>query len=163
MHGNRVRFKVSLDTSFNFAAYIVYKWQGRGHHKMNIPRKMSINPWQCLIILRWTSAVDRTIKTRLRTSTSLLGFLLYKYWSFPPIGLSSLLVFFPFWSHSHVGLFSSWVYLPHWSFSIFFPLTGLSFWSLCLIGLSSVLVFVLYWVNLIIFLFGPSPRFSFLI
>ena len=35
--GNRVRFEVSPDASFNNVAYIVYKWLGRGHHKNEHP------------------------------------------------------------------------------------------------------------------------------
>ena len=42
LHGSRVRLKVSPDRSFSYVAYIVYKWQGRGHYKMKIRRNSMI-------------------------------------------------------------------------------------------------------------------------
>ena len=38
VHGNRVRFKASPDTSLNHVVYTDYKWQGCRHHTVKIPR-----------------------------------------------------------------------------------------------------------------------------
>ena len=41
VHDNRVRFYVSPNISFNYVAYIVYKWQGCGYRIMTKPRNKS--------------------------------------------------------------------------------------------------------------------------
>ena len=59
VHDNRVRFKVSPNTRlvfFNYMAYIVYKWQGHGHHKMKIPRIDAVKGLKGLVL----SYVDKS-------------------------------------------------------------------------------------------------------
>ena len=41
VHGNRVRFYVSSNLSFNYVAYIVFKWQGCGYRIMTTSRNKS--------------------------------------------------------------------------------------------------------------------------
>ena len=50
VRGNRVRFTVSPDSSFNFVAYIVYKWRGYGHSKIKIPRNSVPCPYVSLFV-----------------------------------------------------------------------------------------------------------------
>ena len=51
---NRVRFKVSPNTSFSYVAYIAHKWQTRWHHKMSIPvvSNCKIMFTKCLCIMQ---------------------------------------------------------------------------------------------------------------
>ena len=44
-HGDSVWMKVSPDTNFNRVPYKVYKWQGDGHYKTNIPRSFCLPGW----------------------------------------------------------------------------------------------------------------------